>query len=74
MKTDLAELYSITNLVDFAVQQTQRGLAFAWRLSRTRKRCRCQWSGEGLGTDPALGFWDTGNCLILLHAARERRL
>ena len=21
-----------------------------------------------------LGFWDTGNCLILSHAARERRL
>ena len=37
MKTDLAELYSITNLVDFAGQQTQRGLAFAWRQSRTRK-------------------------------------
>ena len=22
----------------------------------------------------ALGFWDTGNCFILSHAARERRL
>jgi hypothetical protein len=40
-----------------------------------------QVSGEwrrtlGLGTDTALVFWDTGNCLILLHAAhaRERRL
>jgi len=57
MITDLAELYSITNLVDFAGQQTQRGLAFAWRQSRTRKRCRCQGSGGGLGTDIASGFW-----------------
>jgi hypothetical protein len=32
MKTDLAELYSITNLVDLAGQHTQRRLAFAWRL------------------------------------------
>ena len=27
MKTDSAEFYSITNLVDYAGQQTQRGLA-----------------------------------------------
>ena len=32
MITDLEDLYSITNLLDFAGQQTQRGLAFAWRL------------------------------------------
>jgi hypothetical protein len=74
IKTDLAELYSTTNRVDFAGQHTQRGIAFAWRQSRTRKRSRCQWSGGGLGTDTALGFWDTGNRLILSHAARERRL
>ena len=60
MKTNSAELYSITNLVDFAGQHTQRGLAFAWRQSRTRKRSRCQGSGGGLSTDTALGFWDTG--------------
>ena len=39
-----------------------------------RKRSRCQGSGGGLGTDTALVFWDTGNCLILSHSARERRL
>jgi hypothetical protein len=74
MKTDSAEFYSITNLADFAGQHTQRGLAFAWLQSRTRKRSRCQGSGGGLGTDTALVFWDTGNCHILSHAARERRL
>ena len=74
MKTNSAELYSITILVDYAGQHTQRGLAFAWRQSRARKRSRCQGSGEGLGTDTALVFWDTGNCLILSHSARERRL
>jgi hypothetical protein len=57
MITDLEDLYSITNLLDFAGQQTQRGLAFAWRQSRTRKRYRCQGSGGGLGTDTALVFW-----------------
>jgi hypothetical protein len=31
MKTDSAELCSITNLVELAGQHTQRGLAFAWR-------------------------------------------
>ena len=46
MKTDSAGLYSITILVDLAGQHTQRGLAFAWRQSRTRKRSRCQGSGE----------------------------
>ena len=29
---------------------------------RTSKRRRCKGSGGGLGTDPALVFWDTGNC------------
>ena len=74
MITDLEDLYSITNLLDFAGQQTQRGLAFAWRQSRTRKRSRCQGSGGGLGTDTALVFWDMGNCLMLSHAVREIRL
>ena len=59
MKTDSAELYSITNLADLAGQHTQRGLAFAWRKSRTKKSSRCQGSGGGLGTDTALVFWDT---------------
>ena len=68
MKTDLAEFFSITNLVDYAGQQTQRGLTDAWHQSR------CQGSGGGLGTDTTLVFWDTGNCLILSYAARERRL
>jgi len=67
-------LSKVANLVDFAGQHTQRGLAFAWRQSRTRKRSRCQGSGGGLGTDTALVFWETGNCLILSHSARERRL
>ena len=58
MKTDLAECYSMTNLVDYAGQQTQRGLAFAWRQSRTRKRSRCQGRGGGLGTDT--GFFGHG--------------
>jgi hypothetical protein len=32
-------------------------------------------SGEGLGTDKALVFWDTCNSrLILSHALREQRL
>ena len=34
MKTDSAELCSITNLADYAGQHTQRGLAFAWRQSK----------------------------------------
>jgi len=71
MKTDSAEFCSITNLVDYAGQHTQRGLAFAWRQSRTRKRSRCQGSGGGLGTDTAIGFLGHGH---LSHAARERRL
>jgi hypothetical protein len=57
---------SITNLVDYAGQQMQRGLEFAWRQSRTRKRSKCQESGGGLGTDAALVFWDTDNCLMPL--------
>ena len=73
MKTNSAELYSITNRVDYAGQHTQRGLAFAWRQSRTRKRSRCKGSG-GLGTDTAFVLWDTGKCLILSHAEKERRL
>jgi hypothetical protein len=74
MKTDSAELCSMTNLVDFAGQHTQRGLAFPCRQSRTRKRSRRQGSegGSELGSDTALAFWDTGNCLILSHAARDR--
>jgi len=40
----------------------------------TRNRSRRQGSGGGLGTDTALVLWDTGNCHILLHASRERRL
>jgi hypothetical protein len=35
MKTDPTELYSITNLVDYAGEHTQRGLAFAWHQSRS---------------------------------------
>ena len=65
---------AITNLVDYAGQHTQRGLAFAWRQSSTRKKSRCQGSGGGPGTETALVFWDTDNCRILSHAARERRL
>ena len=41
MKTDSAELYSITNLVDYAGQHTQRGLAFAWREGRRERREPC---------------------------------
>ena len=63
-------LSKVANLVDFAGQHTQRGLAFAWRQSRTRKRSRCKGSG-GLGTDTAFVFWDTGKCLILSHAEKE---
>jgi hypothetical protein len=51
--------------VVFNNKSTQRGLAFAWRQSRTRKRSRCRGSGGGLGTDTALVFWDMGNCRIL---------
>jgi hypothetical protein len=74
MKTDLAEFYFITNLVDYAGQQTQRGVRTPWRESRTRKRRRCQRSGSRLCNDTAFLFWYTGSCLILSHAARERRL
>jgi hypothetical protein len=49
MKTDLAEFCSIPHLVACGAQHTQRGLAFAWCQSRTRKRSRCQGSGGGLG-------------------------
>jgi hypothetical protein len=52
------EFCSRTNLVDYAGQHTQRGLAFAWRQSRTRKRSRCQGSGGGLG--PITPPWFSG--------------
>jgi hypothetical protein len=40
---------------------TQRGLAFAWRQSRTRKRSRCQGSGGGLGYLHRIGFLEHGH-------------